>query len=159
MREAQGTKEFNPKKAKYPCYASIKKDGVRLLKNIIGPLYTSNGNDVIGLDHIIPSFIDGRRHAVDGEGLVRGKIFDEASGLIRNHHTTPDAYLMVFDAPEIPGTLFERYTWLFQNLIISDEVGLIEHVVCNNEQELMDFYHKAIEAGEEGIMYKAMDAE
>jgi ATP-dependent DNA ligase len=156
MRDAKGTKEFDLKRAVFPCYASIKKDGVRLLREDF--LYTRNHNPAIGLDHIKPRFIDGCQHELDGEGLVRGCEFDEASGLIRNHQKVPEAYYMVFDAPSQPGTLFERYTWLFQNLILSDDVQLIEHVICHNLDELMEFYYAAIEAGEEGIMYKAMES-
>lgn len=157
MRGAKGTKGFEISKVKFPCYASIKYDGIRVLRKVIGgtpQLYSRNHNVLIGADHIKPEYIKGYTGELDGEGMYAGDDFDSASGKWRNHEMIPNAYYMVFDAPAIPGNFETRYNWLKDYLIENDHLKLVEHVLVKDIDELMDFYFKSIEAGHEGIVVK-----
>jgi len=139
-------KTFDPKKQKYPCLVAFKKDGVRA--QFIDHLVTRQGHKLIGHTHIE----DELDSNVDGELCVPGRIFDEASGLIRSDDPTPNSVFFVFDAPSVVGNKLERYLWLTKNLKQTDSIKLIHHCEIENEEKLMKFYKSALQQGEEGIV-------
>lgn len=142
-------KTFNPKKIKYPCYAAVKKDGVRGL--YVSTMISRQGQKLIGHDHI-EAQIEDCGEEFDGELCVPGKIFDEASGLIRNDQPTPESVYWIFDCPSIPGTKAQRYKWLLENISETDNIRLIYHWIFYNEKQLMEFYKHVLGKGEEGIV-------
>lgn len=148
-------KTFNPEKVKYPCLAACKKDGVRGL--YVSTMISRRGQKLIGHNHIEEQ-IEGYGEEFDGELCVPGKIFDEASGLIRNDQPTPESVYWIFDCPSVPGTKLQRYNWLLENVVETDAVKLIPHWSVCNEFRLMDFYECVLDQGEEGIViYDAKD--
>lgn len=142
-------KTFDPKKIKYPCLAAAKKDGVRGL--YASTMLSREGKRIIGHDHIEEQ-IKSYGEEFDGELCVPGKIFDVASGIIRNDQPTPESVYWIFDCPSIPGTKLQRYIWLLENIIETDAVRLIPHWEIYDEVRLMDFYKCALDQGEEGIV-------
>jgi len=142
-------KTFNPKKVKYPCYAAVKKDGVRGL--YATTMISRQGQQLLGHDHIEKQ-IEGYGEKFDGELCVPGEIFDVASGLIRNDQPTPESVYWIFDCPSIPGTKAQRYKWLLENISETDNIRLIHHWIFYNEKQLMEFYKHVLSKGEEGIV-------
>ncbi len=142
-------KTFDSKKISYPVLASAKYDGTRG-RSKAGHLYSRSYKRIHGLEHIEKEL---QKYAFDfdGEIIVPGKNFDASSGLVRNKKPVPDAVYMVFDV-DTPGTKQDRYDnlqYVFNN---SEIIKLIPQYRCNNEQALMDQYHKSLGAGNEGIV-------
>lgn len=144
-------KTFDPKQAKYPCLAAIKKDGDRGLTAIQKLQYRS-GRKVIGLNHIEEALV-GFDHEFDGELTVPGCDFDTGSGLIRNDSPVTNAEYHIFDVPSVPGTKNHRYNALkVLEKKFPSFIKVIEHRRINNAGELKNFYEEALELGEEGIV-------
>lgn len=142
-------KTFDPKKVKYPCLAAVKKDGVRGLYTTT--MLSRQGHKLIGHDHIEEQ-VEEYAKDFDGELCVPGKIFDIASGLIRNDQPTPESIYWIFDAPSVPGDKQQRYNWLRNNFKNTNFVKLIPHYKFELETQLLEFYHCALVQGEEGIV-------
>lgn len=146
-------KTFVPEKAKYPLLAAVKKDGVR--GQYIDKFISRSGKPLVGHGHI-ESEIETN---LDGELCIPGMGFDDSSGIIRRQYDTPESVFWVFDAPSVPGTKFERYRWLYDNLKQSDHVKLVQHRLITDANMLMEFYADAISKGEEGIVIYDPDQE
>lgn len=146
---------FDRKKAKYPCLAAVKKDGVRGLYT--DKMLSRQGHHLIGHDHL-EAEIDQYGIFTDGEICVPGLEFDDASGRIRDKSPTPESVIWLFDAINIPGTKHERYRWLKYNIKETNHVKVITHYIISSEDELMKFYKWAVSKGEEGIVYYNIDS-
>jgi len=140
---------FNPKKAKYPLMVAVKKDGVRGLYTTT--MLSRPGHKLIGHDHIEEQLEEYSKD-FDGELCVPGKIFDVASGLIRNDKSTPESVYWIFDCPSLSGTKRERWNWLSNHFCETFSVKLISHYTVFNEEQLMKFYKWSLFKGEEGIV-------
>jgi len=142
-------KTFNPKKAKYPLMAAVKKDGVRGLYTTT--MLSRQGKKLIGHDHI-EEWLENFGKEFDGELCIPGAIFDVASGLIRNSKPTPESVYWIFDCPSLPGSKRERWNWLAGFFDETVFIKLIPHYTIFNEAQLMLFYEQALSNGEEGIV-------
>lgn len=149
-------KTFDPEKVKYPVLAAIKKDGVR--GQCDAKLVSRQGHKLTGHGHI-ESDLANMKYSLDGEICVPGLDFDEASGKIRDDNETPESVLWVFDATDLGGTKLERYIWLSKNLVETNSVKLIKHLVVYNQIQLDELYAEALEAGEEGLVIYEIDSE
>lgn len=153
-------KNYEKKKCEFPCLVAVKKDGVRA-RFINGEFITRQGKKIIGVEHLEEQLKD-VEYELDGEMCVPGLIFDEASGLIRSEESTPEAVYHMFDITDIDDTKMNRYYELVQlksnYLAGCSNIEVIQHLCANNEEELIDFYNKAVEDGEEGIVIYKMDS-
>ncbi len=134
-------------------FMSIKYDGVRAVFKE-GSFYTRNGHKLIGLSHltsIIP--VD---YSFDGELIIPGLHFQEASGYIRSDDPTPSAVYMVFDVPASTMPFDRRYQ------LYSDVCGVLDtkyiqpvkHIKVKNLEHIYQTFDKVINAGYEGLVIK-----
>jgi len=141
-----------------PLLMSIKYDGVRAIFKD-GKLLTRRGHQLIGLDHI--TSILNPDISVDGELIIPGVHFQEASGKIRSGQDVPEAVYMVFDYLEtMSDPMHERY----KNLIsYVEQVGdpyvkLVKHIPVKNEEHIHTTFKKVLDQGYEGLMIKLKNA-
>jgi len=152
-------KTFNPTKIKFPCIISPKLDGVRGFYRD-GEFVSRNDKEIIGLTHIKEQ-LKGIPHDLDGELMVPGQIFDNASGLLRNHQEVPEAEYHIFDIPNLEGYgIIERFGKLGNlkaQLEDKPNIKFVKHTMCRGMKTLMAFYHKCIAEGYEGIVIKSKE--
>ena len=167
-------KGFDPKKVKYPCYISIKKDGVRA-RYIHGNLYTRTGKIIKGMEHITDYLKLFDAFDLDGELYVPGKEFDETSGLIRSDNPTLEAIYYIFDFLHRGGNKSERCRKaiaildptqgpikLAEQVPCFDStqgpIKLAEQVPCFDYSQLLTQHEENLDAGEEGSVVCNIDS-
>lgn len=154
-------KQYEPKRWSKDLMGSVKLDGLRC-KSQGGMLFTRNGHRILGVEHIeealkgVPD--------IDGEIMVPGNVFQEASGKIRSHKLTPDAKLFLFDYLKTPKAPFiDRYNALLDLAAIAgwptqlnkpSTITVLRHRTFESEAEMYAIYAKAISAGYEGLVLK-----
>ena len=125
-------------------YTSIKYDGVRaVLKD--GKFYTRQGHVLPGLEKLLTKY-RGCEHTLDGELIMPGKTFQEASGLIRSGHGNP--VYKIFDIIDLSLPFHERLK------ILMSYDGAIKQVPGKTLKELWRTFNNVTAAGYEGLMVK-----
>jgi len=150
-------KEFDPKKAVYPCFVSPKLDGVRGLQNG-SQLFSRAGNVIKGIGHIEAELAQFPDLFLDGELVIPGKKFDETSGLIRNFHDIPEAIYQVWDV-RIPGIDISIRKSMLNELNQCKFIQPISLYQVNNDSELKLFYKGFLDLGHEGLIYYKLGTE
>ena len=84
------------KRVQFPCYSSVKLDGVRALYRK-GIFYTRSGKVLTGLD-VLQKELKNIRD-IDGELIVKDQNFQTGCGNIRSLGSTPDALYCMFEIP------------------------------------------------------------
>lgn len=147
-------KLFDAKKVKFPCYASVKIDGVRATY-VNGKFYSRGGIVYEGLDHI---FGDGYVvEEPDGELTVPGKSFQEGSGLIRQGGTTKGAIFNVFELRNINNPFSERLDIIGTLANTYQFVRKVPHKIVSTMEELFDYYSLCLSKGFEGCVVKPLN--
>lgn len=148
-------KDFDSARVKYPCFVSVKVDGLRAVFRK-GEFYMRRGTIVQGVEHIAEELSRFTEGPVDGELLVPGRKFDDVSGMLRSHAPVPDAEFWIFDFPLFKNEPFHmRYVYvteLFKDLNFSK---VIPHIPVHDLQEIKDSYEKYRTMGYEGLMVKS----
>jgi len=148
-------KIFEPKRVKFPCFGSPKIDGVRTIyKN--GNFYSRNGHIYKGLKRLQKS-LSSITDVLDGELIVKGKSFQEGSGLIRNGNFTPNAIFHIFDLPEHKGRFIDRLSILEDLNFIKFNVRAVIHKQLSGQNSILRFYQACRKAGYEGSVIKPFD--
>ena len=148
-------KLYKPEKVKWPALICPKIDGVRgIYRN--GKLFTRNGHRLKGLEHIENS-LRGYNEDFDGELDIPGKSFQEASGLIRAHTTTPDVVFNVFDVPSISEPFYIRLTAMEDMNLVNGITKLVPHMRTVDENAAYRQYSACRNMGYEGAIIKSMD--
>lgn len=148
-------KTYNNEIMDQPLYASLKLDGLRgILKD--GKLYTRNGIEIQGMQHLIKSADPSI--TLDGELTLPGEHFQTASGLIRSLADCPNVVYNVFDVPSIAGSFEERLINLRGTVsaLNNPSILLVKHVLVEQgaESRICELYGKAISNGYEGLVLK-----
>lgn len=164
-------KLFDYKKVKYPCWGSIKIDGVRaIFKN--GKFYSRGGHEYVGLEHI--SALIPESATLDGELYIPNETFQVSSGRIRSDNPTPDAVYAVFDIPvtntvpfqERLGTLVQLIHEIYDTHDIpikSDRppyrypIELVTHELLRDEFEVHYYHVRCVANKHEGAVIKSYD--
>jgi len=142
------------KKIRFPCWSSVKLDGVRgLYKN--GKIYTRSGKELHGLDHITESVMSSVQ--LDGELLIPGMTFQESSGLIRNLNRTPDVKFHLFELPRADLVFTDRLRLIHEIANSSEHLRYVTHHIVNTREDAMDHYKACRSAGYEGTVLKPLD--
>jgi len=151
-------KLFEPKRVKYPCFGSVKIDGVRaLFRN--GKFYSRKGLEYVGLNHLVKQLSD-VKEVLDGELIVPGQSFQVSSGLIRNDSPTPNATFQIFEVPSYKGPFIERLMFIDDvTLQYKLNINKVHHVALYSENEVYDFYDDCRSFGFEGAVIKPYDYE
>jgi DNA ligase 1 len=150
-------KLFEPKRVKYPCFGSIKIDGVRaVFQN--GKFYSRKGLEYVGLNHLAEELFN-VKEKLDGELVVPNQSFQVSSGLIRNDSPTPSAQFKIFEVPSIRGPFIERLTLLDDLHLIGPNIHKVPHVALYGEDKVYEFYSDCRKFGHEGAVIKPYDYE
>lgn len=163
----------------YPVYAEVKYDGERACiyyENENVKIMSRNGNDISSqypeiVQKIKDSFENTKFKKVFLDGEIISKSFNDLqkrmNRLEKNINTDYDLDFVCFDILSINEFDFIKdkqdvrrtcLMGLFNNLGMKIKFQSSELIICNNIQELNDFYYKCINRGEEGIIIKEMDA-
>lgn len=134
-------------------YISLKIDCIRgLLRK--GVIYSTNGKPIAGVQHLtegLPKDLE-----LDMELTIPGLAFDAASGRLRSNDLCPTVLGMVFDVPSVNTPFIERYEFLEKFFEEQSPLGLqlLTHKLVTDEDVLFRNYHKALDAGYEGLVCK-----
>lgn len=152
VHEVMLAKMFEAKRVKFPCYSSVKIDGVRATY-MNGKFYSRNGIVYTGLNHIsIPEGL-----VVDGELTVPGMSFQEGSGLIRSDDPTPMAIFNMFEMPKENMSFADRLNKLEGLVQAGKFLKKVPHKVMNNMQEIYEYYALCRNRGFEGSVVKPLN--
>lgn len=151
----------------YPCLASPKYDGFRCI--IDGGGYPMSRN----MKPIRNSYVYGKLREldlpkIDGELLTYtgGKVddFNTVQSKLSTQSGLPEFSYKVFDYWAVPSEPFSgRYerleSWFMDQYGVRgmDRLGLVPQIEISNEEELLDYEAKCLEAGWEGIMIRSFD--
>ena len=159
----QKAEDWDPKRITYPCYGSIKLDGIRATyKN--GVFTARSGHTIPGLEHIAKYIkTRGLFTQYDGELVIPDMDFDAASGVIRSGNDKSQVHYAIFDMPGLPNiSLSSRYQLLstkmeryYTNKCVFP-ASYLYHRLLYNEGEVTQFYNQCLSHGAEGIMVKQM---
>jgi len=165
MLKAEKLKDYDPKKFR-PGYVSPKYNGIHgIYEKGCGHLYSRTPKAFDGLWHL-EQILDDFPMSVVGEVVIPGVPFQEASGLIRSSHATPEACFYIFNCfdthwPDV--TFAERYDALQdyykcnETRLIKNQVFLIEPAMVHTTHEFDLFYDQALHMGHEGVCWIAPD--
>lgn len=150
---------YDPKKASWPCFVSPKLDGIRaMFMPGEKPVFRSRKGFILpGLDHLIAEL---RQYEMplDGELIVPGKSFQDASGDLRSFAQSEEAVFNIFDTPMLNKPLIQRLDILEYRVTPSDCVQLVPHFLVNTENGAFRYYNEFRADGYEGAMLKWPDA-
>lgn len=137
-------------RVKYPCWATIKLDGVRAIYRS-GKFYFRNGKEIVGLASLADLLIDAP--VLDGELVCPGLTFQESSGKIRAYAPTDDVEFHIIDVPEHPSIEFnDRMTSIL--CLIGPRIHQLEGHFMHDRQQIEKFYNAILEQGYEGLVIK-----
>ena len=154
-----------PAKIKFPCYASPKLDGIRCVVKDGKPL--SRTLKLIR-NTFLQNAIDWRTlNGLDGELIVGAPTANDCmqattSGVM-SVGGEPAFMFYVFDFWNMPDMPYnERYLALKEDaengLIRQNKyVTVVEHIIVNNEEELLAFETDCLAQGYEGVMLRSLD--
>jgi DNA ligase-1 len=148
---------INWDRAFWPCYISPKIDGVRGLYT--GVMRSRKGHKLLGLDHIIKDLKKVGVKMTDGEIVVPKHLFDDSSGLIRNHQPVPEAVYYVFDLPSFKVPFYARYSAIEGMFIFGEHVKFIPHHIVEDKAQAVSMYKEFRRQGYEGAVLKYYDTE
>ena len=164
-KQVQKAEDWDPTKAIYPCYGSIKLDGIRADYHK-GTFTTRSGHTVSNLGHIAEYLNSlGEFTKWDGELIVPDRDFDTGSGIIRSEGNKMAVHYAVFDMPGLPFiSLRSRYGLLSSKLEKYHPIATITpasylyHKELHNEEQVFIFYNQCLAYGFEGVMIKNPNA-
>jgi len=145
-------------RAYWPCYISPKIDGVRGV-HLKKTMRSRKGHKLLGFNHIIEEVCDLGGYMTDGEIIVPNHLFDDSSGLIRNHKPVPTATYHIFDLPQLNAPFYARYAALEGMFSNGEKVHFVPHYVVDNKQEALGMYKQFIKEGYEGAVLKYYDTD
>jgi len=158
---AMKAKKFEEKRWHPKLFVSVKLEGLRA-QSINGKLYSMNGIPFNGFEHIELALSD--NIDLDGELLIPGMHFQESSGKIRSHNSTPEACFFIYDIPSMPDQPFEiRYEGLktlakdyqmSDSILNPTTITLVKHTHVPSLEALHNQFQKVLAAGFEGLMLK-----
>jgi DNA ligase-1 len=151
----------NPQKLSYPVLVSPKLDGIRCLK-VNGKAVTRKFKPVPN-DYVREWIERNLPDGLDGE-LMAGNSFNEAQSLIMSKEGEPNFVYWVFDyvRERLDTPFISRYAAL-NTLVASlpnhvqQHIGLVEHKIINNFEELKDTEQYWVSKQFEGIMIRALN--
>ena len=134
-------------------YMSLKLDGLRG-RFLDGTMYTRNGHPIVGVEHITEALTDLGHTSLDGELLIPGEHFQVSSGQIRSDSPSTDALYYVFDNA-LPNVSFKDRLKQLNELTLPNCVKLVKHIPIRSLGAIDRNFHKALEAGYEGLVLKS----
>ncbi len=139
----------------YPCLASPKLDGIRSVM-ADGIPFTRSMKRVPNL-YIQKELAKLELHGLDGELMLRCGDFNSVQSAVMSVQGEPDFYLAVFDKFDCASGFAGRLAAAARDVLNSgsDLLRLVEHTLCNNEQELQAIWDRHIAMGYEGTMVRA----
>jgi DNA ligase-1 len=161
----QKAEDWDPTRITYPCYGSVKMDGIRATyKN--GVFTARSGHTIPGLEHI-SRYLQSRGvfAQYDGELIIPGTDFDTASGIIRSGKDKRQVHYVIFDMPGLlKVSLSSRYQLLstkidrYHTTKCDYPASYLYHRILRDENEVMQFYNQCLYHGEEGVMVKNLSS-
>jgi DNA ligase-1 len=151
-------------KISYPCFVSIKLDGIRVI--VIDSVVYSRSMKPIRSKAVQELFGKSYYNGLDGEILYgdwnANNVFNLTTQTVMSTELKPEfskseLMMAVFDNIFIGSKYNRRYTETSEMFFDPFHVKMLEQVVVNNEQELLDFEKVALDNGYEGIMVRSLD--
>jgi DNA ligase-1 len=151
-------------KISYPCFVSIKLDGIRVI--VIDSVVYSRSMKPIRSKAVQELFGKSYYNGLDGEILYGDwnahNVFNLTTQTVMSTELKPEfskskLMMAVFDNIFIGSKYNRRYTETSEMFFDPLHVKMLEQVVVNNEQELLDFEKVALDNGYEGIMVRSLD--
>lgn len=152
-------------KIKFPLFSDEKLDGIRCTIKVDG-MWSRNGKPIIPAPHIFealkPLFEANSDLILDGELFVDKTVADFntiVSCVRKTKPTTSDLetskqiQYWIYDVPSYDGLFLERKQYL-NTLILPDCCKVVETKICNNLEELNEYYRQYISLGYEGQMIR-----
>ena len=142
---------------KYPCIASPKLDGIRCV--MADGIPFSRSMKRIPNKFIQQELMKLQLHGLDGELMLASGDFNSVQSAIMSEHGMPDFYLAVFDKFDIVSGFTKRYEGAAAEVFQLDNprVKLVEHIMCENEEDLRNAWEAWIAEGYEGAMVRSPD--
>lgn len=149
-------KDWDPKRQRWPVLASPKFDGIRAL-NVDGQLVSRRLK-------LIPNLFTRKLFSkkefigLDGE-LISGKNFQETTSAVMSHDGQPDVVWYVFDFFNI-SEKFETRLGFLEGFCDAEKrfrgvpLKFVQHTLCENEDELLEYEMKCLAKGYEGVMIR-----
>lgn len=146
--------KFDHKRIKYPCWSTIKIDGVRSIYRD-GKFYTRRGHRLVGLKHLSEHLVAVDAPELDLELYVEGANFQTGSGRIRSHQDVPEARAIILDLPASTDSFYYRLSqmWKYQG----DHIFPVPCTIVETYFELQAMYQRAILDGYEGLVVRPRD--
>lgn len=156
--EVMLAEDYDPKRAKLPCFISPKLDGLRAIWKY-PKFYTRSGREHRGLEilkHVLSKF--DKTVELDGELIIPGSHFQDISGQVRSITQSAAIEYHVFDTPNIKMPFSVRYDYLKHTLTdFYPNVYVVEHQKVSSHSRINMLYKKYKSAGYEGAMVKTWD--
>ena len=150
-------KLFEEHRLSYPCWGSIKIDGVRgTFKR--GKFFSRNGHEYVGLNHLQEQ-LSSITEDIDGELVVPGVSFQVGSGWIRSDDPTPDAQFKMIELPTMKVPLIERITMMDDLHFIGPDIHKIKRQLLHSRDDVEMFYKICRRQGYEGAVITPYDYE
>jgi DNA ligase-1 len=117
-------------------------------------MYTRNGHQVVGVEHITKALTDRGITSLDGELVIPGEHFQVSSGQIRSDNPSSNAVYYVFDNA-LPNISFKDRLAKLNALDLPSCVKLVKHIPVTSLDAIDRNFHKALDAGYEGLVLKS----
>lgn len=152
-------KLFSKSRAKFPCYAGPKIDGIRgTYRHKRKKFYTRNGHEIVGLEHLILQ-LDQTKADLDGELFIPDVSFQISSGEIRSKNPTPNAVFAMFEVPRVKMSFKERLQYMEVLSQTRTNILRLKHYKINDLDHLYKFYSWCRKQGHEGAVVRPLDYE
>jgi DNA ligase-1 len=131
---------------------SEKLDGCRAYWD--GLIMWTRGGKVIAIPDAMRAALPVGVH-LDGEIHAGRDGFERARRAVQYGQWVDGIEFSAFDAPQIPGTFVDRYTWLEENMPFEGVVNYIQHDVCTGIDDALSFMEDIQESyGGEGVVLR-----
>jgi DNA ligase-1 len=109
----------------------------------------------MGLEHLYRPLDDLGISWLDGELYSPGQHFQVTSGQIRNHGNAGNISYYIFDVG-VTEPFNKRVEIMDKLRPLSGFVKVLPHILIYNEDELLEYFEKALEGGFEGLVIKTV---
>lgn len=140
---------------RFPCYAQVKADGVRVV--IKDGVVLSRSLKPIRNKHVQSLF--GHLHGLDGELIVGDPtapdVFQKTTSGVMSADGEPDVKFYVFDYWNLPDDRYSvRMTAAGMKINKDDKVILVQYGLVHNKEELLQIHQELLNQGWEGTMIR-----
>ena len=161
-------KEWHPDKVTFPCWVSVKIDGVAAFNrysNLLGRSLKKHQNKHVTSTFSLPEFHGFCGEMTSGSIPTGEDLCRITSGDLRREDSVTDTHWWLFDycTEETKDLPYKQRLWLLQDKLaylkssghpLADKLHVVETKVVHNMQELLDYEQVWLDEGYEGVIIR-----